>query len=77
MDSTTRSAEKSAVDSALVAAPVPETAPDATLSREELTRRSGEYLDLAMSTTALSKEDRERIHKHTLANFDDYVDRRN
>ncbi|MCE9614514.1 MAG: putrescine aminotransferase [Lentisphaerae bacterium] len=45
------------------------------LPREEVRRRSVQYLNIAMSTVALTSEERSSIQKHTLANFDDYVDR--
>jgi len=43
--------------------------------REELARRCERYLEIAQGKTLLNNEAREKIRKHTLANFDDYVDR--
>jgi putrescine aminotransferase len=48
---------------------------EAHLTRVELIRRSGEYLEFARGKATLTDDLREAIREHTLANFDDYVDR--
>ena len=45
------------------------------LSRQELMDRSGRYLDIVTGERMLDEELRQEIAAHTLANFDDYVDR--
>lgn len=73
-----RPSDKFAMDSAVEdedAARLPAAEDSPQISREEVTRRSAEYLDIAMSTTDLNAAERKAIQKHTLANFDDYVDR--